>query len=435
MGLVSAKVSFAAPDIYEMKDAGIRISVQNPQVEISLQKTGKFRVKVGVDPGNYTEPIALQVELTATGRNTWPAEELYVIGEIGQMLPIRRNGVQWHKFEMTVPGVWASYTICADKNRDLPIQEDPIAGKLYTNYRASICKWYGGLDAALCIRFDDSHPTHLSRAIPVLDEFGFRATFMINPGGSNFKEHQEEWEACARTDKHEFANHTLHHNGANSEKEIEQEVGQVSEYIWTLFPQRSRLLAFNRGGSTTWVTKKPFGHYLRKYDLFPVMGSLGMDDVYGNRIDALERHLARHIQSKGWCRIHFHSIGQKLASSEENFIAAMKLAKTYEKQLWITGLADAYKYKMERDTAKLIMVDATSEYAKVQLLIGTAPVLYDHPLTVQVELPSEWSSANISIANEDGELMPVADFIPGVGKNIVRWDVPPVNCHYLLRRN
>ena len=35
-----------------------------------------------------------------------------------------------------------------------------------------ICRWYGGKKAALSLRFDDSHPTHVTVAIPMLDEYG-----------------------------------------------------------------------------------------------------------------------------------------------------------------------------------------------------------------------------------------------------------------------
>ena len=42
--------------------------------------------------------------------------------------------------------------------------------------RLSVAKWRDGRAAALSIRFDDSHPTHLAKAVPILREYGFRGT-------------------------------------------------------------------------------------------------------------------------------------------------------------------------------------------------------------------------------------------------------------------
>ena len=91
-----------------------------------------------------------------------------------------------------------------------------------TGLRLGIAKWHDGRTAALSIRFDDSHPTHLTKAVPILREYGFRGTFMVNPGAaepgsrrrsaflSSIRRNGRPWR-----DKgdHEFANHSAHHRG------------------------------------------------------------------------------------------------------------------------------------------------------------------------------------------------------------------------------
>lgn len=427
--------------VTQVETAGIKARIAGGEnlARLFLEPIRRFEVRIDVHPAGHLGLIPVQVELAKTGRTAWPAEELCVVDETGKAVPIRRNGIQWHQFDMTVPGVRRSYLVRAvppddtKPGRKLPTESERIASDSATGIFASICKWYGGRDAALSIRFDDSHPTHLSQAIPILREFGIRTTFMINPGNPDFQEHREEWEVCARTGEHEFANHTLHHRGAATEEGIECELGEVSKYIWTLFPQRSKLVALNRGGGTVWVTKKPFSHYLRKYHLFHVSGSLGMDDVYGNRIAAFERHLVSHIQRGGWCKTHFHSIGQGLATSEENFIAEMRLVKKYEPQLWLAGLADIYKYQAERKAAKLALIALSPDCVEVQLSCGTDPGLYDQRLTIQVELPHDWSPARIRVMHEDEEPV-IFRVVSGPERNLIRWHVPPVNSRYVLRR-
>lgn len=430
-------------NVYSLDTAGITVKIaeEDALIKISFEPVGRFEVKLNVHPENSGTPITIHVELAGTGPKTWPAEYLCVLDESGQTIPIRRNGIEWHRFDMTVPGVRRSYMIRAVPPDDVELwpklstENERIASDPETGITVSISKWYGGRKGALSIRFDDSHPTHLSKVIPLLDEFGFSGTFMINPGNAAFQNYEPEWEACARTGRHEFANHTLHHRGAKTEEEIEREIGKVSEYIWSIFPHRSKLVAFNRGGGTTWITRKPFIYYLRKYHLFHVTGSLGMDDVYGNRIAALRRHMVRHIERAGWCRIHFHSIGAGLATSEDNFLAAMQLIEEHESQIWIAGLANVYKYNQERNTARLAIVRRSSDYIELELSCGSAVELYDHPLTLQADLPHNWPAEKVCLMQDDKNPVSIADYVSEPGRNVVRWNVPPVNGRYTLCKN
>lgn len=402
--------------------------------KISIETIGRFEVQIALEPAGEREAVRIHVELPGTGPGTWPAEGVYVVDESGQGIPIRRNGIEWHRFEMTVPPIRRAYTVRAENetrarqtSNAVRTTTDPISG-----ITASLCPWYGAKKAALCMRFDDSDPTHLSKAMPILREYGYRATFMINPGSPGFREHQEEWEARAKSGVHEFANHTMNHRGAASEDEIRREVGEVSEYVWRLFPGRSKLVALNRGGGTHWTTTRPFSDYLEEYHLFPVSGSLGMDDVYGNRASALEAHVARHIGRGGWCRVHFHSIGEGRASSEENFRAALDVVKKYEEQLWITGLADAYKYQEERRTAKLALTSRSSDPVFLQLSCGTDSELYDQMLTVQLDVSRELCPATVSLTKEGEEAVLATGRVDGPERGFLRFDVRPEEGRYLM---
>ena len=432
----------AAPEALLETD-GIRvksISAGKPG-KISLEHIGRFQVVINVDPVDGGNEVELQVEVAETGPKTWPAEDLSVADKTGRAVPIRRNGDQWHRFNMMVPGVRGAYTVRAvapdDANRSarLPAEAERTASDRATGVSASICRWYGGRDAALSIRFDDSHPTHLKTAVPILRECGFRATFMINPGTPDFLAHRAEWEACARRAEHEFANHTLSHRGATTDEEVEREIGQVSEYIWRLFPERSRLVALNCGGGTVWVTRKPFRHYLDKYHLFNVSGSLGMDDVYGNRIDALERHLLNAIERGGWAKVHYHAIGAGLATSEDNFRAAMQLVGKHADRLWIAGLADAYKYHQERTAAKVALKRVATDRVEMAVSCATDLELYDHPLTIQFNVPPDWSAARLSVVRGEKDLAPIAECVVERKRNLILCHVPPVSRCYVLSRD
>ena len=173
-------------------------------------------------------------------------------------------------------------------DRDRRIEDGPDGAGV------RIATWPGGKEAALSFRFDDSDPSHLDKVDPILREFGFRGTFMVNPGPdepgsrrrSAFQARLEDWKALAERRDHELANHTARHRGAESDEEMEAEIRLAADIIREVAPHQGRLMALNLGGGTMWTTTRTLRHYLQANDHFEISGSLGMDDVYGARVEA-----------------------------------------------------------------------------------------------------------------------------------------------------
>lgn len=426
----------------ETKVAGVNVRIlKGPSTAtLTVAALQQFRLRINVDPGTDLHPVTIGIELPETGPKAWPTERVHILDASDRPIPVRRNGIQWHLLEFTTSSTSASYVVCLQEpgeqlpGQKLPTEDERSALDPDTGLAATICTWFDGRQAALSLRFDDSHPTHLSTVIPVLREYGFRGTFMINPGKSDFRERQSEWEACAKLGDQEFANHTLHHRGATSDDEMAQEIGGVSEYIWQLFPQRSKLLALNLGGGTVWMTCKPFSYYLDTYHLFPVTGSLGMDDVYGGRLAAFRRHIERHLERGLWCRTHFHSVGPGLATSDENFRAAMALLCEYEPQVWIAGLADAYKYREERKASKLSLARRNPEEYELQVACLTDSGLYDHPLTIRLTIPEGWEADNVAVVREGRPIPLRSDGSSEPGRHVLLFDADAVDRMYFIRR-
>ena len=130
--------------------------------------------------------------------------------------------------------------------------------------------------------------------------------------------------------------------------------------------------------------------------------------------------------------MHFHSIGEGRASSEENFRAALDVVKKYEEQLWITGLADAYKYQEERRTAKLALTSRSSDPVFLQLSCGTDSELYDQMLTVQLDVSRELCPATVSLTKEGEEAVLATGRVDGPERGFLRFDVRPEEGRYLM---
>ena len=429
----------------ELGGVVVRFEQYDGPATIAAQSVGQYRLKIDVDPKGEREPLAIRVELPASGRNAWPAADVEVRDARGSALAVRRNGIEWHKLLIPAPAVRATYFVEAVDPPGggplLPAEKERQLTDQATGLSLTIARWYDCRQAALSIRFDDSHPSHLSKAIPILREYGFRGAFMINPGGrdansrrrSDFEDHRAEWEACAQRGDQEFANHSAHHRGAIGDADMEAEIGDACQVIWKLFPGKSKLMALNLGGGTIWETTHTLRYFLDKHHLFDAsQNSTCMDDSYGNRVATFRRMLEQHIQRGLWCRIHHHYIGEGLSSSEANFRAVLDIAKEHEAALWIAGMADIYKHQTERSGSALSLVKSDPRHLSFKLSCLTDPELYDQPLTIEVTTPKSWPRDRIVVTDVQGNAIAVRT-VQASGQIMLRFELAPRTAAYTIK--
>ena len=421
----------------------VRLEGYQGSATILAQPLGPFKVQIAVNPKTETRPLVVRVELPNSGPRAWPAADVEVRDARGQALLVRRAGIEWSNLLIPVPAVAGIYSVQAvpppSGKPSMPSDQERVLTDNVTGLHLSVANWHDGRQAALSLRFDDSHPTHLTKAIPILREYGFRGTFMINPGvnepgsrrRSDFQAHLAEWEAVARAGDQEFANHSAHHRGATGDADMEAEIGAAAQAIWNLAPGRSRLLALNLGGGTQWETTHTLRYYLDKYYQFETSGSLGMDDVYGNRVAAFREHVESHLERGLWCRVHFHYIGEGLSSSEANFRAALDIAKEHQSDLWIAGMADIYKYQTQRNASKLTLRQSDSWRLTFQFTCLTDATLYDQPLTLEVAHARSLAVGRLTVKDAQGNV--ISSYVAvAEGAPVLRFDVPPHDVVYSI---
>ena len=425
---------------------GVKVTLDDDQGAVTLRTelVEPFKLRIEVDAKGDAKPGVLLVDLPVSGRNVWPAADVEVRDGDGKALPVQRSGIEWHQLHIPLPagaktcvvqaveppGGWPKST----SERERSIQDEA------SGLRLRIANWQDGREAALSIRFDDSHPTHLSKAVPILDEYGFRGTFMINPGDaepgsrrtSSFAEHRAAWEALATQGDHELANHSAHHRGGLGDDDMEAEIGDAARAIWALTPGRSQLMALNLGGGTRWETTRTLRYYLDKYHQFDAgANSTGMDDSYGNRVENFRKMLAQHLERGLWLRVHYHYIGDGLSSSEANFRAALDIAKTHADRLWIAGMTDIYQYQSERNASKLTLVESGARKLVFQLNCTTDAALYDEPLTIEVATPTGWDRQKVVIKDGEGSPVPARSAVVE-GADGLRFEVAPRDGSYTI---
>jgi hypothetical protein len=420
---------------------GVKVALESYSgpAKVSATNLDKFKLRVQVERMGESQPLSVRVELPNSGRNVWPANDVEVRDEAGDAMLVRRSGIEWEILLVSVADKISAFVLQAvppavplprstsDKER---VIQDATSGA-----QVRIANWPQGRTAALSIRFDDSHPTHLRKAIPILREYGFKGTFMVNPGpkepGSrqnySFETQHAEWEAVMKQGDMELANHSAHHRGAKGDDDMDREIGGAAEAIWKLTPGKSKLTALNLGGGTLWETTRTLRHYLDKYHQFDASsGSLGMDDSYGGRVEAFRKALETHLQRGLWCRVHYHYIGEGLSSSEAHFRAALDIAKEHQDKLWIAGMADIHKYQTERSSSKLTLVKSDSNSLAFQLDCPTDAALYDQPLTLELSPPESWKSAQILLRDAKGQTINAAD-------SHLRFEVSPHSSSFVIQ--
>lgn len=404
---------------------------------VLAEEAGPTRVRVEVtfhrEPEGTVPPLTLQVDFVPR----WPGYEydIEVTDADGARIPARRQSGLERQILVRVPARDGVYYVQAAPPDDgvsaPPGEEARTVREPTTGLVATVCRWYDGRRAALSFRFDDSYPSHIRRAIPMLREYGYCGTFYINPGVDEFIAHRVEWEACAARGDQEFANHTMHHQGAGDDAEVDRELGEAATYIRSLFPGRSGLICFNPGGGTVWTHAMPLRQFLDRHNLVCPRPRLAIS-MTNNRVSAYRDLLKQAIETGAWAMALFHQI-EKPWVTEENFRAVLEITREREPDLWIAGMTAVHKYERERACSALSLRREGADAVRLSITCSTDPALYDQPLTVQIGLPDGWTPHTVRIADAQHNAVAIRRAMNG-DRPVIRFDLPPKNGEYLIQR-
>ena len=76
--------------------------------------------------------------------------------------------------------------------------------------RPASSPWPDGCRGAISLTFDDGLESQLDQAVPLLEGYGMRATFYVNPAGKRWEQNTPRWQAVA-ANGHEIGNHGVGH--------------------------------------------------------------------------------------------------------------------------------------------------------------------------------------------------------------------------------
>ena len=239
-----------------------------------------------------------------------------------------------------------------------------------------IAKWYQDKQAAISLRFDDSRISHVKYAIPLLNQYDIKATFMINPGAKEYKKYKTFWETEVLKMGHRLGNHTMHHRGAGNLETADFEIGEVSRLLWRLAPDESRLNVFaSGGGNVKWGGKRweyaddSYKQLVKKYNLIDLYDGNHKSKSYRSSDTAEEYcNMIYNAIEKGRHRLfHFHNVGKpdlkdwtkkalkgvSLEVQLDTFKQILDCVVKYKDRAWVAPLIDILKYESQYKQANL----------------------------------------------------------------------------------
>ncbi len=289
-----------------------------------------------------------------------------------------------------------------------PSVDQPVPNDLKGIIIPEIAKWYNNFDCAVSLRFDDNLDSHVKFVIPLLNQFGLKATFMTNPGRNNhfinYNRHKNFWENEAPLMGHRIGNHTMHHRGAKNVEEAEYEIGEVSKLIWKLYPNESKLNVFASGGGEKWNGKRwrkasdEFKEILPKYHLIDLYSSQNSGIELNSNFNQQkwEKLIEDTVANKRHQQLIFHKIGNQNiidflkelltgfnnCFAEEQLLNLIKYLDSNKSKIWIAPIVQVLKYKTEFESATLNLLDDSKFESSYELKITTDPNLYDQELSL-----------------------------------------------------
>lgn len=274
---------------------------------------------------------------------------------------------------------------------------------------ARVAQWQDDKKAVFLLMFDDGWPSHWQVALPELKKRGMIGTFYIVPTKGEYTKFEKTWLTDMLAAGMVFGNHTMTHNGFQGKADTEMEINGCTQYLLKNVPGKNpRLISFALPG----VKDYDYGGL----DFKALLAQNNLIDRPDFRDHGANYHIQklpqyieradRAIASGGMEYLVFHGL-QRIepnwgyqdmwAVPQDVFLPFLDYLQQCRDRgdLWITDHISWYKYKTERETAKLAVLSSKPKQIQLELKCDADPALYDLPLTVIAGVPPAWGKVKV----------------------------------------
>ncbi len=271
-----------------------------------------------------------------------------------------------------------------------------------------VATWQGFTEAAVTYTFDDNCPNQYSVAIPIFNEFGFKATFfpVIDwaPQWAKFRD--------AADLGHEIGSHTVSHPSLsdldlaaqedelkNSKETIESNIsGQNCMTLAYPFcvpsdaalTRKYYIAARHCQGQIAKSTPSDF------YNISSIIcGESGSIKTAGN----FKTNMEAAAKASGWSVYLIHGIDgdggySSLGSSELR--GSLEYLDENRERFWVATFGNVVRYIRERNNISVNEAENGSDTISLEVTDTLDNTIYDHPVTLRRRLPAGWGDATVT---------------------------------------
>lgn len=282
-----------------------------------------------------------------------------------------------------------------------------------------VAKWYGFKNGAITYTFDDGTKNQVPIALPLLNKYGFKATFFLvtgwSPDWNGFKQ--------AAQSGHEIGSHTVQHTGGAGENELSQSKQTIQQQIG----QECVTIAYpNCVASDVNALKK---YYIAGRICSGQLESSNPGNMFGlssmivgdtgslQTAQALNQKADQAAASGQWAVFLIHGVdgdGGYSPVSSQALDGHFNYVKSSGK-FWVGTFRDVSKYVLE---ANNLVITESGNTIDVSCSYQTTVTKLDHPVTISKPLsgggnPKVTSSSGraVQATVSNGKL--IFDVIPG----------------------
>ena len=312
---------------------------------------------------------------------------------------------------------------------------------------AEICAFYNDKDGAYSMTFDDNSLESDVFYEKELQKRGYKGTAMLISGYLN---NLSSWKQISKRGVLDFGNHGyghLNYSTIGSDKEgdeqVRDDIVKGYETLKSYFPEQKVLVfAIPFGQNSARVQKYAAeNHYASR----GVGGSFNSPNTknwmslntftYTNQMKPsdLKAPLDEAKNQHSWLIALFHGCADQSTDTytipKKDFIEHLDDVKKFENDLWIASMTDVTAYLKERQEATVAIEQKTENELEVTLTDTLPDDLFDHPLTLKVRVPDEWSgkvtysqdkkTENTDIITIDSKAYVLVNVLPDKGEIII----------------
>ncbi|MFH1196954.1 MAG: polysaccharide deacetylase family protein [bacterium] len=273
-------------------------------------------------------------------------------------------------------------------------------------YEVSV--WPGFRSAAISFTFDDNTSNQLLVAIPLFDEFDYKATlFTVTNWSPNWNGLKQ-----AAANGHEVASHTVTHPYLNQITEEQQTTEQMDSYnaINTNIPNQSgqtfaypycvignkeitKQYYFGARGCQGFVEQKT------PTDIMNISSIICGSEGSVKTVDNFKYYSDQAVTKNGLCVYLLHGVDNDggWSSTESPVIRGhLEYLKANENKFWVETFGNIIRYIKERNSATVIETSVTENLITIMVTDTLDNAIFNYPVTIRRPLPDDWLGCDVA---------------------------------------